>query len=112
MNFQVGQGILGKTGFKDGVMAKYKRTFLVVSVQSDYIEVLNVSSTAGKETKLLFPYNMELKLYNPPFLKPCFVKLDSLMKLHKSEWKKFSILNKGNKLDESEMKKILSKILR
>ena len=42
MNFQVGQGILGKTRFKDGVMAKYKRTFLVVSVQSDYIEVLNL----------------------------------------------------------------------
>lgn len=57
MNFVVGQGVLGKIRFVDGKMPAYDRTYLVVTVEPDYIEVLNVSSIRGKERKLAFPTN-------------------------------------------------------
>lgn len=78
MSFVVGQGILGKIRFKDGAFPAYDRTYLIVTAETNYIEVLNVSSIKGKERKLAFPTNERLRLYNPPFVMPSFVKLDSL----------------------------------
>ena len=68
MSFIEGQGILGKIRFVDGEFPAYDRTYLVVTVKEDYIEVLNVSSIRGKERKLAFPTNERLRTYNPPFL--------------------------------------------
>lgn len=50
MNFSAGQGILGKIKFRDGEMPVYDRTYLVVAVGADYLEVVNVSSIKGKES--------------------------------------------------------------
>lgn len=51
MNFIEGQGVLGKIQFLDGAMPVYDRTYLVVKTTDTYIEVLNVSTTKGKERK-------------------------------------------------------------
>ena len=106
MTFLAGQGVLGKITFKDGKEPLYDRTYLVVDVTDNYIEVLNVSSTKGKEYKLLFPYNEELKVYKPPFLKPSFVKLDSLVRVSKEDWRHLRILCNGACLDSTELARI------
>ncbi len=106
MNFQEGQGVLGCIQFVDGTMPAYDRTYLVISVSKDYIEVLNVSSIKGKERKLAFPTNMRIHNYNPPFIVPSFVKLDSLTRVSQSEWDKLHILNSGRILDIDELNRI------
>ena len=86
MDFVEGHGILGRIRFRDGEIPAYDRTYLVVSVTPSYIEVLNVSSVKGKERKLAFTTNERLRNFNPPFLMPSFVKLDSLTRVPKREW--------------------------
>lgn len=106
MEFVEGQGILGKIAFPDGEFPAYDRTYLIVTVAEDYLEVLNVSSVKGKERKLAFPSNEKLHLYNPPFLKPSFVKLDSLTRLRREEFDTIHVLNSGRILDAKELKRI------
>ncbi len=106
MPFKEGQGILGRITFKDVVMPSYDRTYLIVTVSTDYIEVLNVSSVHGKERKLAFPKNKKLNKYCPPFRKPSFVKLDSLTRVSSSEWGNLRILNGGKTLDTNELARI------
>lgn len=106
MNFIEGNGVLGKIRFVDGTMPEYDRTYLVVTVTNAYIEVLNVSSVRGKERKLAYPTNLRLRFYNPPFLRPSFVKLDSLTRVHKADWAHLQILNNGRTLDKRELTRI------
>ena len=106
MNFVEGQGVLGRIKFVDGQIPSYDRTYLIIYVDKDYIEVLNVSSIRGKERKLAFPTNKRLNNYNPPFLIPSFVKLDSLTKVRKNEWNKLQILCNGNTIDINELSRI------
>lgn len=110
MCFAMGQGVLGKIRFKDGEMPQYDRTYLIVNVADEYIEVLNVSSVRGKERKLAFSSNEQLRCYNPPFLKPSFVKLDSLTRIEQTEWGNLSILHNGAALDQNELARIKSLI--
>lgn len=110
MSFSVGQGVLGQITFRDGANPNYPRTYLVVGVYVDYIEVLNVSSTQGKEHKLLYKDNEEIKNYNPPFRKPSFVKLDSLTRVNKIDWRGLKILCNGQCLEQAELNKIISMI--
>ena len=106
MNFVEGHGILGRIRFVDGTMSEYDRTYLVIYVADDYIEVLNVSSIRGKERKLAFPTNERLRSFNPPFMMPSFVKLDSLTRVPKSDWVNLQILNSGRTLDANELARI------
>ena len=106
MLFIEGQGILGKIRFVDGEFPAYDRTYLVVTAEADYIEVLNVSSIKGKERKLAFPANERLRSYNPPFVIPSFVKLDSLIKVKSYEWGNLQVLNAGRTLDRTELERI------
>lgn len=106
MSYVVGQGILGKIRFVDGEFPAYDRTYLVVTVEPDYIEVLNVSSIRGKERKLAFPTNERLRSYNPPFVRPSFVKLDSLTRVESGDWGNLQVLNSGRTLDETELVRI------
>lgn len=106
MLFIEGQGILGKIRFVDGEFPAYDRTYLVVTAETDYIEVLNVSSIKGKERKLAFPTNERLRSYNPPFVMPSFVKLDSLIRVESSDWSNLQILNAGRTLDRAELERI------
>ena len=107
MQFLPGQGILGRIRFADGQMPMYDRTYLVVSVGIDYIEVLNVSTIRGKERKLFFPSNEQLKVYRPPFLYPSFVKLDSLTKVSVKDCAELKILYGGQPIDDTELKRII-----
>jgi len=106
MIFMEGQGILGKIRFLDGEFPAYDRTYLVITAKTDYIEVLNVSSIRGKERKLAFPTNERLISYNPPFVMPSFVKLDSLTRVDSSDWGKLQVLNSGRTLDGAELARI------
>lgn len=106
MNYIEGHGVLGRVQFRDGTMPGYDRTYLVVSVTGEYIEVLNVSSIKGKERKLAFTTNERLRVFNPPFLKPSFVKLDSLTRVQKADWANLQILNGGRTLDSNELARI------
>lgn len=106
MDFVEGQGILGKIKFVDGTMPSYPRTYLIIFTASDYIEILNISSIRGKERKLAFSTNEKLHLFNPPFLKPSFVKLDSLCRVPKSDWSHLKVLHQGETLDKNELNRI------
>lgn len=106
MNFMEGQGVLGKIRFVDGEFPAYDRTYLVITAKTDYIEVLNVSSVRGKERKLAFPTNEKLISYNPPFVMPSFVKLDSLTRVNSSDWGNLQVLNSGRTLDGTELARI------
>lgn len=110
MNFIPGQGVLGRIAFRDGATPEYDRTYLVVSVSTEHIEVLNVSSVRGKERKLAFPTNERLRVFCPPFLKPSFVKLDSLTRVDAAEWGALKLLYGGQPLDGSELARIQSLI--
>ena len=107
MKFAAGQGILGRIPFANGSMPEYDRPYLVVSANDEYIEVLIISSIKGKERKLLFPSNERLKVYDPPFDKPSFVKLDSLTRVAKADWTEFKILRGAQTLDKTELSRIL-----
>lgn len=106
MSFVVGQGVLGRIRFVDGEVPAYDRTYLVVTAEPDYIEVLNVSSIRGKERKLAFPTNERLRTYNPPFVMPSFVKLDSLTRIESADWGNLQVLNSGRTLDGNELARI------
>lgn len=110
MDIHVGQGIWGKTQFKDGPFPEYSRPYLVVEVCDSRIGVLTISSTAGKEHKLFYPSNYKITDYNPPFERSSFVKLDSLTYISISEIKNFKILHNGDCLNESELNIIINKI--
>ena len=106
----IGQGLWGKLKFVDNTMPEYKRPYLVVAVNSNskMLTVLNVSSVRGKEPKLLFPYNLELKKYNPPFIERSFVKLDSAVEITFKQAGECKLLCGGKILDSSELKTILT----
>lgn len=106
MAFVEGQGVLGRIRFKDGAYPSYDRTYLIVSVCYDYIEVLNVSSTHGKEWKLAFSTNVRLRSHWPPFSKDSFVKLDSLTRVYKKDYSSLRTLAQGRPLDRNELNRI------
>ncbi len=106
MSFIEGQGVLGRIRFLDGEFPAYDRTYLVITAKENYIEVLNVSSIRGKERKLAFPTNERLRSYNPPFVMPSFVKLDSLTRVEGFDWKNLQVLNSGRTLDGAELERI------
>ena len=105
-DFVEGQGILGKIRFVDGELPEYNRTYLIINVTSEYIEVLNVSSIRGKERKLAFSTNERLRSFKPPFLKPSFVKLVSLTQVKRADWSELQVLHNGVTLDQGELDRI------
>lgn len=72
--------------------------------------MLNVSSIKVKERKLAFPMNERLKTYNPPFVMPSFVKLDSLTRVESADWGNLQVLNSGRTLDATELARIKGKL--
>lgn len=109
MKFQIGQGILAKIPFRDGHIPSYPRPYLIVDSSDSYIQVLNISSVAGKEHKLMFSTNMRIEKYNPPFLKDSFVKLDSLVQVLLIDCTKYNIkiLHNSDRLERQNFKRLL-----
>ncbi len=106
--YQVGQGVFGKIRFKDGDMPIYSRPYLIIYVSDEQLGVLNVSSTLGKEHKIIYPTNYSLQNYNPPFIKPSFVKLDSLSYISLDEAANFKLLEDGKCLNQDDLQKIIT----
>jgi len=103
---EVGQGLFGRVQFPDGSMPSYGRPYIVISVDEENVGVLNVSSVAGKEHKLVFSTNKRLVKFNPPFLKASFVKLDSLTYISHDTAASLRVLDGGKKLDSRELQAI------
>lgn len=103
---RTGQGVLLKLDFCDGGVANYKRPFLVINKDNDYIYLLNVSSTRGKEHKLGMQSNKLINRYRPPFLKSSFVKLDSMYIVPNRKYIKSYLLCGGRAMHPIEFKDI------
>ncbi|EOS7841261.1 hypothetical protein ED263_RS05430 [Enterococcus hirae] len=106
----VGEAYLGKISFVDGAKPLYSRPYLVVEILPDGVNVLNISSSKGKEQKLLYNSNYELKQYKPPFVKPSFAKLDSKKFISFEELQTLKLLHNGHKSNSSDLNNILQKI--
>lgn len=105
-----GQAISAKLLFKNGTIARYYRPYLITKVyQNNDVDLIDVSSIEGKEHKLLFPTNHELSIHNPPFLKPSFVKLDSLRKID-SGVISYKLLHSGELLNSDDLNEIRKKL--
>ena len=105
----VGQCIAGQMAFKDGTMSAYWRPYLVMGVDAARREVsiLNISSTDGKEHKLLFPTNVPLLNSMPPLAKPSFVKADSLQVISFDNARDFDLLSGGALISPTDLKAVL-----
>lgn len=111
-SFVVGQAFWGKIRFPDGEFPAYERPYLIVGIDDEYIEILTVSSVAGKEWELTLPTNKEIFKYDPPFPRRTFVKLDSLQRVHISELATVRIAKSGRALDETELSEIIKFVIR
>ena len=107
MSYKVGQSLLGSINFTDGETPAYNRPYLIVKVSDKSVGILNVSSTKGKEHKLLFPKNYSLKCFNPPFKKESFIKLDSYTEISITEANRMIKLSGGELLNDVDLEFIL-----
>lgn len=108
--YEPGQALYGSVMFKNGAAPQYRRYYLVVEVDSDFVGIVDVSSTAGKEQKLLYNSNYELEQHYPPFPKPSFVKTDSFRRIPISKAEKLALQAGGKRIREEDLNEILSMI--
>ena len=108
---KIGQGLFGKIPFRDGGLPEYDRPYLVVTIDNEEIGLLNVSSVAGKEHKLLYPSNKRIIKYKPPFKVESFVKLDSLTRIPVQQATQLRVLHNGDQLDDSELQLLVNAIM-
>lgn len=73
--------------------------------QNNIIKMINISSIKGKEHKLLYDSNIEIKEYMPLPV-PTFAKLDTLYTIDNFEGLQNFISFDGEKMSESEMSNI------
>ena len=107
---KIGQAIWAKINFKQGMIAKYNRPYLIVKVHSDsVIDILDVSTTKGKEHKLVYSSNFHLSNYDPPFPRDSFVKIDSLRTINLLDIE-YELLKNGECLCDQDMKSISNKL--
>lgn len=108
MRIEPGIGLLLNLPYADGGMDSKQRPYLVIGKEDNSFMLLNISSVAGKERKVLFDSNYLIKQYNPPFLKPSFVKLDAIYKVEICSALNNFVLCGGNKLNAAEMVNLLN----
>lgn len=84
-----------------------KRYMLVINSdsQNNIIKMINVSSIKGKEHKLLYDSNIEIKEYMPLPV-PTFAKLDTLYTIDNFEGLQNFISFDGEKMNDTEMSNI------
>jgi len=112
--FKVGHVIKVKMPFLDGKQSQYSRPYLIIRVDENTVDVLNISSTSGKEHKLLYPTNIDILQYNPPLTVPSFVKLDSLQTVKISDLQKWGagLYGNGKPLNQEDLHRILLRLQR
>lgn len=109
MKLQVGHVVRGKIRFRDGEVPKYKRPYLIVAIRGNEADVLNISTTDGKEWKLAMRSNYVISNYNPPLEKPSFAKLDSLVTVDIEQLIQLPLWGESP-LDSKEVEKILAEL--
>jgi hypothetical protein len=107
---EVGQAVALRIPYPDGVNAEYARPYLIVKVTTINVSLLAASSLRGKEDKLLYNTNYALKQHFPPFLKPTFIKLDSLQEVAIETISQTKICANGQKLNQNDLQHILQSI--
>ena len=105
----IGQCIAGRMAFKDGMQSAYWRPYLVIGVDAmrREVSILNISSTDGKEHKLLFPTNVALLNSMPPLAKPSFVKVDSMQTISFDCASGFDLLSGGALISQGDLNAVL-----
>lgn len=108
MNIEEGHLLRFIPPILDGnVFDNKKRYMLVINYdnQNNIIKMINISSIKGKEHKLLYDSNIEIKEYMPLPV-PTFAKLDTLYTIDNFEGLQNFISFDGEKMSESEMSNI------
>lgn len=106
---KVGQGVLINLDFADGGKGSYKRPFLIIDKIDEKLHLINVSSLKGKERKLGIKSNKRIVKFNPPFLKPSFVKLDAVYIIPDDEFINKNIICNKRSIHPFELKEIIDK---
>ena len=108
MKIEEGQFLKFIPPILDGNSDSNKKRYMLIlncDEENNTIEMVNVSSIKGKEYKLLYDSNIEIKNYNPLPV-PTFVKLDTLYTVDNfSDLQKFISFN-GTKISNSEISNI------
>jgi|SRR5699024_4436725 len=104
----VGHVLALRLPFANGNLCNFKRPFLVISKDGNNLSLLNISSTKGKERKLLFDSNCKIVDYYPPLDKPSFVKLDELYKIEHFDTLYQSIYKGREGINNGELKRLMS----
>lgn len=102
-----GEGLFLRLPYADNGRLSKRRTFLTIGEEGNYILLLNVSTTRGKENKLLYSSNQRIIKYNPPFKWESFVKLDSIYKVEKCPELFTYVVDKDNRLDYGELSRLI-----
>ncbi|WP_342532800.1 hypothetical protein MHB40_15085 [Lysinibacillus sp. FSL K6-0057] len=102
-----GLGFLLQLPFADNGVVSYKRPYLVIGEENNFLLLLNVSSSKGKEHKLLLDSNEEIIKYKPPFKLKSFVKFDALYKVEKCPTLNKFILSQGQSLVKDELDRLI-----
>lgn len=96
-----------KVDFADGGVCETNRTFLVINVEKENIHLLNISSVRGKERKLGFLSNKNIKRYKPPFMRPSFAKMDAVYIIPNDEWIDTKVLCNNRCMNPLEIQDII-----
>lgn len=105
----VGQCIWAKLKYRDGKGNPKNRPYLIVGVNGKKVKILTISSTYGKEDKLIYKSNYRLKNFKPPFIVDSFVKLDSCQEID-LENVKYKIGDNGKILNSTDLNEILRRL--
>ena len=108
--YKVGQGIIGCVPFKDGAPSLYRRPYLIVHVDDvlKELHILNISSTAGKEHKLMFSTNVELHHSMPPLKQASFVKVDSCQRIGFQLASSFTLMDGGRLIHMDDLTAVMN----
>ncbi|MEK4302383.1 hypothetical protein MKY30_23785 [Oceanobacillus sp. FSL W8-0428] len=98
-----------KLPFANGAPCNSKRPFLVINKNNNTLDLLNISSTRGKEKKLLYKSNEKIRKFFPPLDQPSFVKLDELYTIDEFHELHKSIYKNRDPIDTNEYDRILEK---
>lgn len=97
-----GQVLHLKVGYADGGAANYKRPFLIMDIQDNFIYGLNVSSLRNKTHKILYNSTVVINRFNPPLRVLSYLKLDALYKFPIVEGIEKHLMDNGNSLNSKE----------
>ncbi len=90
----------------DGIKSNDSRRYMVITNNSNFIQMINISKVQGKEHKMLVTGNKRLKDFKP-FRIPSFAKADTLYTIEYFPELEEFISFGGQKLNEEDFNNIL-----